>query len=303
VRVTTKLTEFATKVACGRCGRLGHRAPGCARTARAIDKVGVEVEGWWRDLPAARRVATDLGCSGAHDGSLAIDGSGETNAWEFRTVPGPLSSVRRQVHALYPDKYDATGGMHVHISLLQPTDAALLACHEFFAYAQARFAAWGAREQVNPDSQFWKRLRGENRFCALITDNDLARLTRGDRYRWLNFTSWERHRTIELRLLPLFGSEALAHSAITEWCAMVEDWLAGPALAALAPMRAEVDLTPTAAAPDVWTREIEVPAPDAPDAPVIGEITLYQPPALTEGATRTTRNVAVRHLRSILEAV
>jgi hypothetical protein len=301
VRATTKLATFTAKVACGRCGRLGHRAPGCARIGRAIDKVGVEVEGWWRDLPAARRVATDLGCSGAHDGSLAIDSSGETNAWEFRTVPGPLSSVRRQVHALYPDKYDSTGGMHVHISLGQPTDAALLACQEFFAYAHTRWAAWGAREQVNPDSQFWKRLRGENRYCLPVTDNDLtpSRFMRGDRYRWLNFCSWARHKTIELRLLPLFGSEALAHSAIVEWCAIVEDWLAGPALAAMAGHAAILDFTPGAAPPDLIEGSIEVPPMNPPEVHVSAIDAYVVPPPSIH---RTTRNVAARHLRSILEA-
>lgn len=302
MRPTTKLGAMPVKVACGRCGRLGHRAPGCVRPARAIDKIGVEVEGWWTDLRAARRAADDLGCSGAHDGSLARDDSNETEAWEFRVGPGPLSLIRKGVHALYPDKYDATAGLHIHVSLVNVTDVALLASQEFFAYALGRWRAWGDRESVNPGSQFWKRLRGENRFCLPVTDNDLARLTRGDRYRWLNFTAWERHKTVELRLLPLFGSEALTHSAITEWCAIVEDWLAGDAVTTLAPVRAEINLTLDAAAPDVWAREIEVPAPDAPDAPVVGEVTTYAVPALVEGATRTTANVAMRTLRSILEA-
>lgn len=301
MRVTTKLTEFTTKVACGRCGRLGHRAPGCHRAARAIDRIGVEVEGWWRDLRATRTLATDLGCSGVVDGSLTHDATGETSAWEFRVGPGPLSTIRRGVHALYPDKYDASAGMHVHVSLLNPADGSLLACHEFFAYAHARWAAWGAREQVNPDSQFWKRLRGENRFCALLTDADLtpARLCRGDRYRWLNFAAFPRHGTIELRLLPLFGSEALAHSAIVEWCAIVEDWLAGPAVAEVAGHRATLDFAPGAAPPDLIEGSIEVPSLNPPEVHVSEIDTYVVPPPSVH---RTTRNVATRHLAALLEA-
>lgn len=222
---TTKLETYTSQISCGNCGRTGHKATTCSRPATPIDRIGVEVEGWWRDWIAITTAADDVGASGTNDGSLVADPSGETRRWEWRTRPGSLASALKAVHALYPDKYHRSAGMHIHMSFNDMGDAMALCSREFSDYALASWRAWGEEHEINEGSEFWSRLAGNNQYCRLLSDADISACTRGDRYRWLNYSAYRKHKTIELRLLPLFCQERLALAAIRHWYEMVDTYV------------------------------------------------------------------------------
>ena len=194
--------------------------------------LGIEIEGFWRDLAAARERAESLGMSGSSDGSLDSDDD-DYSAWEFKTRPGSLGEAISQLIALYPDGQNSTAGMHVHVSFTDP--CSITACYSvaFFDYFRQRWEAWGNRMSIPQDHLFWSRLRGSNSYCRLNGEGDIqsTNIERGDRYRQLNFTAWGGHKTLECRLLPLFRDLRIAISAVEELIAIYEDWLAVPRIA------------------------------------------------------------------------
>jgi hypothetical protein len=233
MRLTNKEGIPATRRACGRCGRLGHLVRTCDRPEKSHAKLGVEVEGWWLHTrwSEVERTAANWHMSGAEDGSLAHDDSEETRRYEFRTRPGSLGEAISQVTAIYPDKCDSSAGMHIHMSFNDVSDISLLASADFLTFFRQRWEAWGTRMGVHRSSDFWERLRGGNDYCKVVTPEMLTgasagRIVRADRYRQINFCSFARHGTMELRLLPLFRDLKLAISAMEEWVAIVEDFLA-----------------------------------------------------------------------------
>lgn len=214
---------------CTNCGRLGHLARSCERPTRSYDRIGVEVEGFWKRTgwDEFRRKLRDSGLSSASDGSLVADDP-EYLGYEIRTTPGHLGEVITQVSEWYPQGTNNTAGMHVHVSFRDHLSVTALYSMEFFEFFRARWHAWGTQHAINEDSQFWVRLRGANNYCRLNTAEDLRddQIDDGDRYRQLNFTSWGTHKTVECRLLPMFRDLRLAISAVEELVAIYEDYLA-----------------------------------------------------------------------------
>ncbi len=255
-RPTNKEGLPAVRRACGNCGRLGHLTRTCTRTAKAHDKLGVEIEGWWLRgrWSEVERTAENWHMAGTDDGSL--DACSGYKAYEFRTRPGSLGEQISQVTAVYPDAYHSSAGMHVHMSLKSHHDISSLNSLEFFAYFRERWEAWGTRMGVHPESQFWKRLHGRNDYCRVNCRDDLntEHMLRGDRYNQLNFTAWSRHKTMEMRMLPLFRDAKLAVSALEEWVTIVEDFLD---IVAPSQVWAKYDRTVSVSGDSTSYREIE----------------------------------------------
>ncbi len=257
MRKTDKTNLPPRRRACGNCGRLGHLARTCTAQPRAHARIGVEVEGWWFDLPGIRRTAANWHMSGSSDGSLKEDSTGETSSYEFRTRPGSLGEAISQVVAIYPDKCDRSAGMHVHMSFRSPADTMLLSSPTFLTYFRERWEAWGTRMGVHESSDFWLRLRRGNQFCAVNSDDDVRTPMQVSRYRQLNFRSWINSRkTVEMRMLPLFRDARLAVSALEEWVSIVEDYIAVHANGVLAARDTEVVLDPAVDFPPTVEREL-----------------------------------------------
>ena len=272
-RDTNKAGAPATRRTCPQCGRLGHLARTCSGTPRSHDKIGIEIEGWWRDLNAAKAVAREHDASGTSDGSLASHD--EMAAWEFRTRPGSLGEAVNQLVALYPDATHSSAGMHVHVSFQDPCDLSVLASGRFLSYHRARWESWGTRMGVHRDSNFWERLNGDNTdYCALNREDVLHRNPfGGSRYVQLNFSSFTRHRTLENRMLPLFRDMRLGIAAVEELVSIYEDFLRDADALALHDLRRSHDIT--------------VDLPSAPGVPVATVRQLHQDVPVVLAAQRT----------------
>ena len=280
---TVTLESVPSGNSCSNCGRPGHNVRSCTHPAKAHDRIGVEVEGVWADLRAAQRRADAVGMSqGCSDGSVQVMGEHfRSSPCEFQTKPGSLLHTLAQVHAVYPDQTNHTCGMHVHVSFLDPTHISQLNTVEFFEYFRTRWEAWGAGKNLHPQSEFFKRLRGDNGFCRPNTTPCEVIGRDGERYLQLNWLAWGEHKTLECRMLPMFQHEYLARSAITELIDIYEMWLGGrcanggappieynppePVIAPLAPVQTAVDIDLSAweAGSTLLTQEIEIvePAP------------------------------------------
>ena len=261
-RRTIKVERERRKT-CIRCGRLGHLAPGCRASEKRIDKIGIEVEGYWFDLPAAQRVAVDItGHRGESDGSLggavtvgasvtpddtcddedcddcsshraSRTGDQSARGWEFQTRAGSLGEALRQLTTLYPDVTSERAGMHVHMSLLHWSDFTMLASQRFYDHFATHMRAWGTRLSLR--GQFWDRLEGRNQYCrpnreaedhaypGIIGSSDSGM---GGKYKAINFSGYDSSRkTVEFRLLPMFQKAAIGVSAVETLVECVETYL------------------------------------------------------------------------------
>lgn len=211
---------------CGACGRPGHRAGSeeCAREPWAIDMVGVEIEGLWEDLRDAKLRASARNASGTPDGSLEEmdDEDADGAAYEFRTAPGSVGEAIRALADLYPDFTNRTCGMHVHLSFRDKASIGLLNSPEFFEFFYGAWKEWGKERKIPEKHEFWRRLRGENTYCAV---NEDTMDWHGDRYMALNFSAWHKHRTMECRLLPMFRDSAMGCAAVVRLCEIVDEYL------------------------------------------------------------------------------
>lgn len=227
ITFTTNTTKMDyTERGCANCGFPGHTRTACPRE-RHYAKVGVEIEGRFFNVDELISEVEDEGLDITHDGSIYHSTTLGCEPREIRTKPDLLAGCLRQVAKFYPDEADKSCGLHVHVSFNDTASVSTLTCPEFLTYFVDRWTLWGARMGLPLGSQFFKRLSGDNDFCLKNDPHELARPFSGDRYRQLNFTSWEKHNTVECRLLPMFREARLALSAITELITIYEDWLNG----------------------------------------------------------------------------
>jgi hypothetical protein len=217
-------------VACGNCGRVGHRSPTCEYPEKSHQKVGIEIEGRWHDINATirRSEANNSGIQGGYsDSSIHNSNDSSARPWEFQTTPGSARVASQALVDFYPDETDTSCGMHVHVSF-DALDITMLNSPSFFAYFKRRWTEWGNRMNLSPRSAFFNRLNGNNDFCLPATETPYA-ISRMDRYAQLNFSSFGEHGTVECRLLPMFYRASLGVSAVSELVDIYETFLANPA--------------------------------------------------------------------------
>ena len=256
---TTKIHDAnSTWRTCGNCGRVDHDARTCEFPTKAHRLIGVELEGRWRHLNDVTRSARNAGLTACGDGS--VHGSfSDCEPYEIQTKPANLGSTLQQVAEFYPDEADRSCGMHVHVSFQYPTDFSCLSSLEFFEYFKNRWEQWGAANNLSPDSEFYRRLRGRNNFCHINTIAPVQ-LWNIDRYHQLNFSAWSEHKTVECRMLPMFRTQQLAISAIKELIDIYETFLADPAAHGLRLPEANAEVEQALLPAQQLRAEVEIPA-------------------------------------------
>lgn len=194
-----------------------------------ISKIGVELEGGWSKSPPDACIY--------HDGSVNVsdemgnDGYSEDDIddlqGEISSEPLTIDDALKWVLKNYPDYINETCGLHVHVSFNHDLDYHKIMSSKFYEFFIMRIEEWGEKNTILKNSQFWKRLSGDNAFCKCKFDADNqweATSKREVRYRHLNYC-FKLHHTVECRLLPMFRDKRLAVSAIKEICQIIEDWL------------------------------------------------------------------------------
>lgn len=178
---------------------------------RYIDKVGVELEGLWKDPDDNIRARI------RSDGSVCnfnVRGViGEIPTSPYSDFPNLAHGVRE----MYPDVVNATCGMHVHVSLTNGGAYSTLIDERFRDYFYRVLARWGRLHGLVPGHRFWKRLNGEVHYCDTklwLPDRQLADTHKGDaRYAGINFC-YALHKTVEFRVLPMFHKVNTSLAAI-----------------------------------------------------------------------------------------
>lgn len=193
---------------------------------RAIDKVGIELEGAWK--------TTRRGINMTHDGSVCdFSGSVMDNCRLGEVVSDPFvywSDLVAFMQEKYPDHINRTCGLHVHIST--PTVGAYEALmnERYFKFLMKSLAYWGRKNKIIENHSFWRRISGSEYYCRGFFRPEEQVIQTGKascRYTQVNYC-YGLHRTMEVRVLPMFKQKNLAISAIYHILRMTQRYLTLP---------------------------------------------------------------------------
>lgn len=186
------------------------------RPRNRIARIGVEIEGGWKVIPA--------GVELQRDGSV-FKNAGDEGGFRRRTNPeiffGELNTgiiepgaLKVGLKRLYPDMIDDSCGLHVHMSFPTLFIYNLLMSHAEYQESIIKYLwSWAEDEGLPKDHSLFSRLAGQSIYCQKKwwpdeqvvyagKDHDQKRI--GHRYTMIHFC-WRggRQRTVECRLLPM----------------------------------------------------------------------------------------------------
>lgn len=178
-------------------------------------QMGAELEGSWSNRKA---VAVKVRGARVHDDRSVHIAHGDPG--ELVTRPHDnLDSLLEDIRALWPESVNDSCGFHLHASFT-PMQASILATKDFYRFFKEEWARWGTGMKLDRAHEFWTRLSGRNKFCKDLYDPEaqLKPMHGGapgeKRYTMLNWYAWEKHKTVECRLLPMFTNVELGLSAV-----------------------------------------------------------------------------------------
>ncbi len=184
-----------------------------------IQRVGVEMEGAWRIRPDAVDPKTGTLVARARYPKLKEDpsvrGFSKDVHWyaigEVASEPLTRNDLWQWMETSKPDVVNPSCGLHIHMSFRHELDYQQLMDRSYHDYMLLGLHRWGLKH-IDPKHHFWPRLRGTNLFCQDVFHADLQAQFKGGgggplhdhRYGIVNFP-WSQHKTVEIRVLPMFG--------------------------------------------------------------------------------------------------
>lgn len=182
-----------------------------------ILRVGLELEGGWKDHPSENSIG-----AWHYDGSVSLPASPRLAIGEFVSNPMYPGEIGGWLHNAYPDYVNHTCGLHVHLSM--KSEAYVRVAQSKFAAAfRASMADWS--NFLTEKEQFLLRLSGRNTYCQdLFLPHEQMIGVNNERYAALNYC-YGKHRTLEVRLLPMFRDTAQAYRSILAVVNTVRGWL------------------------------------------------------------------------------
>lgn len=179
-----------------------------------INRVGVELEGGWRDWPP--NMEGDI----HGDGSVSVHSAGVRHVGELVSAPMPPVDLPRWMEKHYPHAANETCGLHVHMSFRTALTYQRLMSTDYFEYILKQLNDWGrATPAVNSTTPwFYSRLRGDNTYCRREYRADAQAASRykdSVRYAALNYC-YTLHKTLEVRVLPMFPDMSVGIPAVVE---------------------------------------------------------------------------------------
>lgn len=189
---------------------------------RQVNMIGIELEGGfdWPDREETED-ATYM-----EDGSVYMDRSGQDDdLWVGECISTPIrtwTELASWVKEYFPTLVNETCGTHMHISFKSMSDACRLADSRVWVRRMnSNLMAWAEEEGDRQEEEWIKeRCNGYNRYCGggWSPREQLTQCV-GDRYADIRYTqvnwhSWHRHGTMEVRVLPGFKSASRCLSAM-----------------------------------------------------------------------------------------
>ena len=159
------------------------------------------------------------------DGELRCEG--ECNyeyVGEMISKPLTIEQLIEWIPKNYPVYHNKTCGGHVHLSFKNKLEYMKFCDVKFYNFFKERMRKWAIKKHVKEGSQFYKRLAGQNTYCHDKFYCTAQLRNSGDRYCMLNYC-YSRHKTIEVRLLPIFDKVELYISAVNEIYDIFNIWL------------------------------------------------------------------------------
>ena len=189
-----------------------------------IKLIGIELEGAWEGNPAGQKVVRDGSVfkEAGDDGGVRRATMPGLVVGEIQLgpmVPAGMTTLMRKV---YPKLLDPSCGLHVHMSFSKVLHYRLLMIPEYPETILYYLTRWAEKEKLPKEHPIWARLKGNSEFCQNKFWPDAQMQTRvkdwnkeryGHRYTVVHF-GWERQRTVEVRVLPMFKEVEQALSAI-----------------------------------------------------------------------------------------
>ena len=143
---------------------------------------------------------------------------------EIASPPLDLTTFPTWMKAFYPQKVNGTCGMHVHLSFRTALTYQRLMTPTYPSTIVAYIRQWAEGEKLAKKHPIWPRLRGECEYCQHVYQADEQSSTGGKdydhhrvghRYTVVNYC-YNRHSTVECRLLPMFDTPEQAVKAVRE---------------------------------------------------------------------------------------
>lgn len=184
-----------------------------------VARIGVELEGGWTALPA--------GTALERDGSVFKDNRSEFPDTKFGELPiGPFipAALPKFMKKYYPQRVDATCGMHVHMSFERQIEYQWLMKPEYQETIVEYLSRWAMKENFPQTHHIWGRLQGKSIFCQKKwwpeeqannkgpKSHDQS--VYGHRYTIVNYSG--RTNTIEVRVLPMMTTYPQAIRAVNQ---------------------------------------------------------------------------------------
>jgi len=195
-----------------------------------ISKIGCELEGGFKRKAMGENYHGDGSVHVNSTESVSIGYVGEVVSRPFDN----LGMMLDWVDHYYPDKVNQSCGCHVHVSFNCRLAYMLTMSQEYYDYWWDEMTKWGARVKLKDNSEFWKRMKGQNHYCKKMPKNaktltcEGQKGTRGDygcdRYYQLNHC-FSKHKTLECRILPCFKSKKLTISGVKAFVNLTNDFL------------------------------------------------------------------------------
>jgi len=186
-----------------------------------INKVGIELEGLWYSGNTPDNFYDDSSIEFSN-----LDDCENYYIGECSFCANNIDQLFEWIKCNYPNESNHTCSAHIHTSFKSDQLYTLFTKRKFYSYFLNRFADFGVQQNINPKSQFWRRLSGSNHYAQRIwqASEQLKSDCNSNRYTHLNFCFSE-HRTIECRLLPLFKNQNILFNAIDCLLSIYSDYL------------------------------------------------------------------------------
>lgn len=205
-----------------------------------VYRVGIELEGGWRKLPAGTGGVDRDGSVRFNEefpvGEIVYDPTTGMNRYTYPKgkppahigeLPSPALSMdqwEKWVQQHYPSDVNKTCGCHVHMSFRSALMYQRLMDPRYQATVIAELEKWARAKAFEEDHPIWDRLAGKSEYCqhkffadeqASNARKDYDHFRQGCRYTFINYC-FSRHGTIECRGLPMMKTSDLAIEAIQQ---------------------------------------------------------------------------------------